>query len=386
MDGFIINFSRNHGKKLIATISLIVFILICLTAFVPTTNAYAQKGSSAIVIEESSGRMLYGENIHARLEMASTTKAVTALIVLENVKDVEKIITVHPKSVGVEGSSIYLQKGDRWKIKDLLYGLMLRSGNDSATALAYEVAGSVEKFAELMNKKVADLNLRNTNFTNPHGLHDENHYTSAYDLAMLTREAMKYDLFRKICETKSYRYTKNKDEVGVFINKNKMLRKYTGANGVKTGFTKKAGRCLISSAKREGMQLITVVLNHGAMWADSMAMMSQCYENYDMYKLISKEDFFGTVKIKNGVKKNTLVSVKDDVYYPLNLNEYSKIKFVEHFDEIKAPEKPGKIAGNIEIFMGKHLIFKTNVYTIENIKGKGVKSRLEKFFDKWGKK
>jgi len=182
---------------------------------------------------------------------------------------------------GVEGSSIYLRKGDEITVRDLLYGLMLRSGNDAATALAIEAAGSVEKFALIMNETAVSLGAYNSNFVNPHGLHDDNHYTTAYDLALITAAAYENPEFVKIASTLQAKILIN-DEAHYIANKNKLLKLYDGANGVKTGYTKKSGRCLVGGAQRDGMQLISVVLNYGDMWNDTIRMLNYGFENFEM--------------------------------------------------------------------------------------------------------
>ena len=224
---------------------------------------------AACVIDVDSGEILYCENENAPLAMASTTKILTAIIVIENM-DLSQTIKVDDSAAGVEGSSIYLKKGEEIKVIDLLYGLMLRSGNDSAVALAIACAGSVPAFANLMNDKAKQIGATNSSFTNPHGLDDKNHYTTAKDLALISAYAMKNDIFREIVSTKMHVVEKtNLSEQRYFQNKNKMLSSFEGACGVKTGYTKKTGRCLVSAAKRDGKTLVCVVLSAPNMWQDS---------------------------------------------------------------------------------------------------------------------
>ena len=245
---------------------------------IDNVEASANKSSSSVVIEESTLRVLGGFNKDMRLEMASTTKIMTALVAIEN-GELDKKITVADEAVGVEGSSIYLKYDEIWTIRDLLYGLMLRSGNDSAVALAVAIGGSVDNFVKMMNDKADSLGLKNTHFENPNGLHGDNHYTSAYDLAVISAFAMRNEDFKKIVGTKMYTVEGNETHpTYYFANKNKMLALYEGANGIKTGYTKDSGRCLVSSAERNGMQLISVVLNIYDTYGTCSAGMDKAFE------------------------------------------------------------------------------------------------------------
>lgn len=235
--------------------------------------------SATIVVDQKSKMILSSNNAHVRLAMASTTKIMTAMVVLDNVVDVDVQLAIPREAVGVEGSSVYLKRNEIWSVRDLLYALMLRSGNDAAVALSIAVGGSVQGFVDMMNAKASELGLKDTHFTNPHGLHDDNHYTTAYDLAIITAEAMKNPLFKSIVSAKSYvvegNYTHDRYYLG---NKNKMLLMMEGADGVKTGYTKNSGRCLVSSATRGDTQLICVVLNVHDMWNVSKNLLEKGFE------------------------------------------------------------------------------------------------------------
>ncbi|MGN0760361.1 MAG: D-alanyl-D-alanine carboxypeptidase family protein [Christensenellales bacterium] len=235
--------------------------------------------SATIVVDQKSKKILSSSNAHVRLAMASTTKIMTAMVVLDNVVDVDVQLAIPQEAVGVEGSSVYLKRNEIWSVRDLLYALMLRSGNDAAVALSIAVGGSVQGFVDMMNAKASELGLKDTHFTNPHGLHDDNHYTTAYDLAIITAEAMNNPLFKSIVSAKSYvvegNYTHDRYYLG---NKNKMLLMMEGADGVKTGYTKNSGRCLVSSATRGDTQLICVVLNVHDMWNVSKNLLENGFE------------------------------------------------------------------------------------------------------------
>lgn len=251
-----------HKAKGLILILCASMLLFC---FLPAqiTAAGYNASSAIVVMDAETGEILYGENEKVRMEIASTTKILTAITVIEN-SDILQRTIIPVQAVGVEGSSIYLRKGEKWRVLDLLYGLMLRSGNDAAVALALITSGSLEAFAEKMNETAKKAGAVDCNFTNPHGLHDVNHYCTASDLAKITRYALRSPIFAEICKTKTHHAEKENGgvlEKVTFYNKNKLLYSYPSATGVKTGYTKHSGRCLVSSAEREGISLICVTLN-----------------------------------------------------------------------------------------------------------------------------
>jgi len=240
---------------------------------------------SAVLIDAHSGKVLYSYNENERLPMASTTKIMTAITALEEC-DIDDIVTVSVNAVGIEGSSVYLVKGEKLTLEQLLYALMLESANDAAVAIAIHVSGSIESFAGLMNKKAADLGLENTNFENPHGLYHENHYTTALELARISAYALKNDKFREIVSCTRKVIPLNGDYGSrVLINHNKMLKNYDGAIGVKTGYTKQCGRCLVSAAERDDLTLVAVTLNAHDDWHDHTVMLDYGFDNYRAVKL-----------------------------------------------------------------------------------------------------
>ncbi|MDR0384297.1 MAG: D-alanyl-D-alanine carboxypeptidase [Christensenellaceae bacterium] len=236
-------------------------------------NLYQMGGSSAAAmttIDVETGRVIFSKNMHKKMGMASTTKIVTALTVLENSKDIDIKFVVDDRSIGIEGSSIYLKKGDEYSTRELLYGLMLRSGNDAAVALALSIADSVEEFCVLMNETARKYGAENSNFTNPHGLDDKGHYTTAYDLAILTAAALKNETFSDIVKTQSI--TVNGQ---VWVNKNRLLREDESFIGVKTGFTKKCGRCFVGAKEVDGRKAVCVVLNCGPMFEETKVLLNE---------------------------------------------------------------------------------------------------------------
>ncbi len=329
-------------KKICKTIvfSLILTLFSIMIFNQNNFNVVAYTNSvSEIIMDVNSGRVLFENNAYEKKYMASTTKILTAICIIENC-NISDVITVTDKTVGVEGSSIYLEVGEKLSVKDLLYGLMLRSGNDCAETLAVYCSGSIEKFSLLMNETAKKIGALNSNFVNPHGLHNDNHYTTAYDLALISRYAMKNQDFRNIVSTKAVKIpftTKNYDRY--LTNKNKMLKEFDGANGIKTGYTKKAGRCLVSSCYRNGLELICVVLNCPPMFERSKHLLTQSFESYNNYKIVESDNIIDFVKVKNR-DKTCGIYIKNDIIVPLKDSEYVDIDVqYEYEQQLVAPIK-----------------------------------------------
>ena len=243
---------------------------------------------SAVLIDVNSGELLCSKNPDERLPMASTTKIMTALVAIET-GDLAEEVTIPREAVGVEGSSIYLYEGERLTLEQLLYAVLLESANDAATAVAIHVGGSIEGFSTLMNQKAAELGLENTHFENPHGLDSEQHYTTARELAIIAAEAMKNPKLREIASTQKKTIPLNGTEgVRLLINHNRLLKSYDGAIGIKTGYTKKSGRCLVSAAERDGLTLICVTLSAPDDWRDHTSLLNYGFSNYESRVLCSE--------------------------------------------------------------------------------------------------
>lgn len=333
-------------KGLIACFALIAALGAFGFAGRETAGAEAR---SEIAMELSTGAVLTESNADLKLPMASTTKIMTAIIIIEDC-DLNEVITVPDEAVGVEGSSVYLKKDEKISVKDLLYGLMLRSGNDAATALAVHCGGSVQNFVAKMNEKAKSFGAENTNFVNPSGLPDENHYTTARDLCKIACRAMANPIFKEIVGTKNY-----SGEFRNFTNKNKMLYNYGGANGVKTGYTKAAGRCLVSSAERDGMDVVCVVLDCPDMYERSQKILDECFKAYRLVNIDGNKVFMcGRVLCK---PQNSLTFVAK------NDNE-TQIKVVP--TEKKKKIKKGDLVAKLEIYLKNNLLLSENLYSIVN--------------------
>ncbi|WP_063609390.1 D-alanyl-D-alanine carboxypeptidase family protein [Shouchella clausii] len=316
-------------------------------------------GQAAILMEQSSGRVLYSKNEHQPLKIASITKIMTAILAIESGK-LDETVTVSKRAEGTEGSSLYLVAGEKLTLRDLVYGLMLRSGNDAAIAIAEHVGGSVEGFVFLMNEKAEEIGMSNTLFRNPHGLDtDEDHLSSAYDMALLTQYAMGNEEYREISSTKDYR--SKGDKVRVFHNKNRLLtEKYSYSTGGKTGYTKLAKRTLVSTASKDGLDLIAVTLNAPDDWDDHMHMFNWGFEHYSLERLVSK----GKLKSKVDPFYEGNLYVPYEVVYPLTTEEKSQLQSAL---TLKNPPKRGKFTDQELLEPIGKLAFTVDGKTIESI-------------------
>ena len=296
-------------------------LLLALLLLIPGSVRAAQKeeritAKAYALIEANSGRLLAGAQEHNRLPMASTTKIMTALLIIESGEDLDREIAVPPEAAGTEGSSMHLGAGERISLRDLLYGLMMVSGNDAAVALAVHFSGSVDAFADRMNAHAAALGCTDTHFVNPNGLHDPDHYTSAFDLCRIAAAAMAHPFFRELVSTQRYTATTG-DRPRTFHTKNKVLTQIDGGCGVKTGFTKKAGRCLCFAAERQGMLLIGAVLNAPDMWNDAKKLLDRGFSDYELHTFLTSNETVGTVPVTGSEKKALPVAAKEGILYPV---------------------------------------------------------------------
>ena len=278
-------------KRFISAIAAIG-MLAAFTVF--GADAAGVSAQSAILIEAGSGRVLYEKDPDRQMLIASTTKIMTALVALENC-GIESVVKINSACEGVEGSSMYLKAGEEMALRELLYGLMLESGNDAAVAVAYHVSGSVEAFVELMNEKAAELGCVNTSFKNPNGLDADGHYSTARDLAIIMAEAMRNELFEQIVSTKTASFGTRS-----FKNHNKLLWSYDGMIGGKTGYTMSAGRTLVTCAQRDGMRLICVTLDDPDDWDDHVALYDEAFSRWKMVEVCAPGETVASVPVISG--------------------------------------------------------------------------------------
>lgn len=317
-------------------------------------HAKAMSAQKAILMDAQTGRILYEKDAHSRSLIASTTKIMTALVVCEQCNVLDRM-RIPKEAVGIEGSSMYLREGEVLTVQELLYGLMLHSGNDAAVALAIYCGGTVEGFAELMNDKARFLGLTGTHFENPNGLDSPGHYSTARDLAILSSYAMKNPIFAKTVSTKTVTIGNRS-----LRNHNKLLWQVDGADGVKTGFTKAAGRILVSSAVREGRRLVAVTINDGNDWADHAQMLNDGFSRYHVEQIVAAGDCLGRMAVMGGQKESVTVLAAEDFYYALSDEEQPCVLLAgPGFDY--APVVEGQEAGYAYVRIGDETIGKVAV-------------------------
>ncbi len=333
---------------------------------------------SAIVIDLESGNIVFSKNADEKLGMASTTKIMTALVAIENSFPDDEF-PIPKDAVGIEGSSVYLKEGEVLSIRELLYCLLLESGNDAATAIAILCGGSVDEFCKMMNERAEELSLQNTHFSNPHGLSDENHFTTARELAIITAEAMKYPLFCEIVLTKTHKVRYDGVENGrTLVNHNKLLKTYEGATGGKTGYTKKDGKCLVSSAKRDGLHLIAVTLGDPSPTVTHTQLLDSAFSDFESVEIVDENPIELELPVENG--EDAFLTVRSDKRASVCLPKGSKIE-VELMlpDVLSAPIKNGDVIGKAVCRYGEDKVYIINFESIENIKEK-KKSFFQKYF------
>lgn len=322
-----------------------IICLMCLCVMM-CGAAGAVSAQAACLIDADTGDVLFEQNADARLPMASTTKIMTALVALSD-GNLDRTYKVKKEYTLVEGSSMYLQEGEEITLRDTLYGLMLSSGNDAAVAIAGECGGQ-QAFVEKMNQKAEELGLKDTHFDNPNGLDGETHYTTAHELGKITAAAMHDPLFRQIVSTKSYTAG-----VHAMSNHNRLLSMYDGAVGVKTGFTKRSGRCLVSAAERNGRTLIAVTLNAPDDWNDHMAMLNDGFAQYEEVTLHEAGEVVGEQRVYGGDADTVPLITQSKLTAYLLPDEIDQLQTVFYRDKIcYAPVVKTAAAGRMEYRLG----------------------------------
>lgn len=368
----------------------LIFIL-CILFAVPTLS-YAEPSvgaKSAAVIEADSGKLVYGLNENERLPMASVTKIMTALLAIESGKYGMEI-TVTKEMCYVEGTSMGLQIGDKVKLRDLIYGMLLQSGNDAANATAIALGGSIPGFAKMMNDRAAQMGLKDTNFVTPSGLDDEHHYTSARDMAVLGVNAIKNPEFRDICSQKSAQVEfGNPVKKVTLYNHNKLLNQYDGCIGIKTGFTKKSGRCLVSAAERDGVTIVVATLSNYNYWEDHAKLLDYGLSHYVDMPL--NGDFMNVrLKITGGVSSDVAVEPATTPKASLRGAEMGKIErkiYIKQFEY--APIEKGKVVGYAQYIYDGAVVEETQIVVSHSVdalpappKSEGIKGFFDRLFSK----
>lgn len=362
-----------HWKRILLLAAVVPGLLTAPAAAVtPATSA-----RSAVLMDGDSGRVLYASNAQEERAIASITKIMTALVALESVEDLGQTVTIQAADLQTEGSSMYLKEGEQLTFEELMYGLLLSSGNDAALAVARVCAGDVETFVSWMNQRAESLGMDHTHFTNPNGLTEEGHYSSAEDMAILTREALQNDVFVRMVSTKTVSIGGRE-----LTNHNKLLWNYAGAIGVKTGYTEAAGRTLVSAAVRNGQTLIAVTLDDSTDWEDHTALLDYGFSHYPAALLCHAGKAVSQVTVADGEEEVVALVTASDVYYPLAEGEQVRAR-VTLPDAVSAPVEAGAIAGQVEFLMdgqvvGKsYLVFETDV---ERRRPEGILERIGQLF------
>ena len=348
----------------------------------------------ALIYDRASGRIIYEKNGNKQTPMASTTKILTAIVTLENA-DLKETVTIESKAAGIGGSRLGLKKNDKITVNDLLYGLMLRSGNDAAVALAIHVGGSIEGFADMMNKKAEELGLTNSHFVVPHGLDNEGHYTTAYELAKMADYALNIPKFKEIVSNKSATIYINGYPKAI-NNTNKLLGSVSGVYGVKTGFTNGAGRCLVSSCKRGELDIITVIIGadtNNQRTADTKELIEYAFNNFSLlnigeiiqnkfeqWKKINEGRIYVNKGIENGIKlylekpKKSVMAVRKDSIDKIDI-EVNSLFYME------APVTKDQVIGNLRVIINGEEIEVLEIRAIREVKKKEIEDYLQEFLN-----
>jgi len=361
-----------------------IFMFFCLISFssvraqvpLPTITAEA-----AVLIDWNSGRVLYARNPHMKKPMASITKIMTAIIALERGVMDDEIVT-SPKAANTGGSSIWLEEGEVKTLEELILGLILRSGNDAAVAIAEHISGSVDDFAELMTLRAKELGANNTSFRNPHGLHHPEHYTTAYDYALIASHAMGLKDFRRITATPSVTISWPGHPWDRFLyNQNKLFELYEGAEGIKTGWTTPAGRCFVGSALRGDRRIISVVLNAPEMWEDTITLLNYGFENFTSETLVKGGQYLKSVAVIDGESGKAEAFAAESFYFPLKTEEKDKTTYRFIIEEpLKAPLRKGERIGELEIYFERELVGVLDLVSGNEIKRTSLWDRIKSFF------
>lgn len=371
-------------KKIISL--CFVFVMFSLL-FLPTNTVYADDSCVAkamAVYEGNSGTLLYQKNAYDHLAIASTTKIITCIVAIENYDDLEREVVVSDKAVGIEGTSIYLKHGEKIRFKDLLYGLMLASGNDCAVAIAEEVAG-VDKFVQMMNEYAVNCGANNTHFVNPHGLDAKDHYSCAYDMALITAKALDNPIFKEIVSTKFHNIEATNVYQKRFLkHKNRILFNDENCVGVKTGFTDNAGRCLVNATEKDNMRVVSVVLNCQPMFEECARLDRLAYDNYTYKQFVKPYNYVGTTYIESGDKEEVGVASIEGFGMLIKRGEEDLFRVKYDVPETAtAPVVLNQKLGSVTVYKGDDIVYNSNLYAIDSINNIDFRYMMDNIISKW---
>lgn len=353
---------------------LLLFLLIPINITAESIDL-APNAISAIIIEASTGTVIYNKNEHEKLAPASMTKMMGLLLIMEQIEKGnlkwDEMVTASSNASSMGGSQIFLETGEQMTVEELVKGISIASGNDAMVAMAEKIAGTEEAFVELMNKKASELGLKNTNFKNCTGLDAENHYSSANDMAIIAKELVKHDKILEFSGTYEDYIREGTDKSFWLVNTNKLVRFYQGVDGLKTGYTSTAGYCLTATAKRNGMRLITVVMNEPDSTtrnSETTAMLDYGFNMYGMEQLLNKDNVLGKIKVDLGKEEYVEVVPKEEVNILNNkTNDKRNVSYNISLNNVKAPIKVGDIVGKINVIENNKTIMTIDVTVKEDI-------------------
>ena len=343
-----------------------------------SANVFSPSARAAVLYQPDTNIFLYEKNSSLPLKMASTTKIMTALVAIESAP-LDTPLSVPSEAAGIEGTSLYLSEGDTGTLSDFLYALMLSSANDAAATIAINLSGSIEAFAEKMNERAAELELQNTHFENPHGLDADQHYTSAKDLAILAAEALQNPSFAEIVATERKTiYLNGGETVRHLTNHNRLLRSFDGVCGVKTGFTRASGRCLVSAAEKNGVRIIAVTLDCPNDWQEHTTLLHEGLSSFQYTLLAKKRSVAFRLPILNGVEDTVLLSNPRDIYAVLPNDADIETRF-DTVQYLTAPIKKGGVLGKVSFYIDGNLVAESPL-TAETTVSASQKSKRFFFF------
>ena len=358
----------------------IIFILISLFSFIFIKNVSAVEmdisAKSAILVDFNTGKVLYSKNENEPLAMASMTKVMSMLLIMEKIDDgslkYDDIVEISTEASSMGGSQIFLNPGDKYKVIDLLKGIAMASANDAVVALAEKTYGSKEHFIEAMNKKAESLGLKNTHFVNVHGLDEEGHYSSAYDMSVMARELLKHEKILDFTRVYEEYLTKPDGSQIWLVNTNKLVRFYDGVDGLKTGFTQNAGYCLTATGKKNNLRLISVVMGEESIEkrsSDTVKLLNYGFNTFKVNLIKNKSEILGKVNVQKGKKENVDVVLVNDLIELLNASDKpSNYKFKILVDKITAPVKKGDVIGKVKVLNDNGiLISEVDITVNENV-------------------
>ena len=352
-----------------------------------TTQARAENevdstARSAVIIERKTGQVLLEHNANVPLPMASTTKVMTALMALEYGK-LEEMVTVGRNAYGVPGTSIYLNLGETISLHDLLCGLLLASGNDAAVAIAEHIGGDVPAFCRMMTQRAQELGCRDTVFANPHGLPAHDHHTTAEDLALIAREAMKHEVFRQIVSTQRASIPwEGRTYPRILNNKNRLLSSYEGATGIKTGYTRAAGRCLVFGAKRGNMEVIGVVLNCSNWFEEAARLMDLAYERYEGFTALSSGEMIRVLPVVDGKQETVRICAGAELYAVVPKGSVP-VWILELPDQIQAGTQEGECVGQAMLQLDSRTLATIPLVNAQSLARRDYAFELDRLIQHW---